>query len=569
MAIRVLSASVVQKIAAGEVIERPASVVRELVENSLDAGARHVRVAIVEGGMREIAVADDGAGIARDEVELAFARHATSKLESLDDLDHLRTLGFRGEALFSIASVAEVGLTTCHRGEDLGTTAIYAFGERRELRGDACSEGTTLTVRDLFANLPARRKFVRRAETEAQQVVATVSRYALAHADVSFSLTVDRREVLHTLGGDLLDAIRRVHGPEIGDALLPASSDYEGMSARGYVSPPSLHRSAARHVDIVVNGRAIQDRALNRAVLEAYRGLLPVGRYPVAVILLDVVPDRIDVNVHPAKSEVRFADPDRAFQTVYHAVREAVTQADLVPTMTIGDQPAAAAQWSARQALIEPARHAVGSLPPLDVAIEQGVPVTANSLPPLRPVGQIRQTYIVAEGPDGLYLVDQHAAHERVLFERFMRQRTEGIAAGQPLLTPLPLAIGAQRAAALPRLRDRLLQFGIDLEPFGPETALIRSLPAILAQRGGPIEPALLDIIDSLAGGDEERWLEHSLVRLVCHSAVRAGETLALPQMREILSELEGTRSPRTCPHGRPTMLHLSTNQMEREFRRR
>ncbi|MHB0879240.1 MAG: DNA mismatch repair endonuclease MutL, partial [Anaerolineae bacterium] len=510
MAIRVLSAAVVQKIAAGEVIERPASVARELIENSLDAGARHVRVAIVEGGMREISVGDDGVGIARDEVELAFARHATSKLESLADLDHLRTLGFRGEALYSIASVAEVTLTTCHQGESVGTTAVYAFGERRELRGDAVSPGTTIVVRDLFADLPARRKFVRRPETEAQQVVATVSRYALAHADVSFTLTVDRREVLHTLGGDLLDAIRRVHGPEIGDSLLPAAQDGDAMSAHGFVSPPSLHRAAARHIDIFVNGRAIQDRALNRAVVEAYRGLLPAGRYPIAVILLDVAPDRLDVNVHPAKSEVRFAEPDKAFQVVYRAVREAVTQGDLVPSLSVGmSQLDPSAQWSARQALIEPTRSSAGTLP---ASLEQGAQPAATriaaaddrSLPLLRPIGQIRQTYIVAEGPDGLYLVDQHAAHERVLFERFMRERTAGISASQPLLTPLPLAIGAQRAAALPRLQERLKQFGIELEPFGPETALLRALPAFLAQRGVPVEPAVLDINDSLAGGDEE-----------------------------------------------------------------
>jgi len=568
MPIQLLAQEVVQKIAAGEVIERPASVVRELVENCLDAGARRVSVSIGGGGLSEIRVADDGGGIAAGEVELAFTRHATSKIAVLEDLERLSTLGFRGEALASIAAVGDVTLTSQRPGEPAGVRAHFAFGERRELRPEASPPGTTVSVRDLFANLPARRKFLRRPVSEAQQIVALVSRYAVAHCDVAFSLEAEGRPVLRTLGGGLLDAIRRVHGPEVGDELFPFELSAGGARVHGYAAPPSLHRSSSRFVDIFVNGRWVQDRILARAVADAYRSLLPSGRFPIVTLLVDLPPDRVDANVHPAKSEVRFAEPERLFDMVRRALRQVLGAAAPVPPLAAGQASGALGQdWAARQALLRLS----GVAPSVAGESVEGVdpPRPSGALPPLRVVGQVQQMYIIAEAPDGLYLVDQHAAHERVLFERFLHQRSAGKTVSQGLIAPLSVQVGAERSALLPALSDRLAQLGFEVEGFGNDVMLVRAVPAMLAHDGREMQRALLEVMDSLAGGDDERWLEHSLVRLVCHSAVRAGETLDLGRMREILRELEATASPRTCPHGRPTMLYLSASHMAREFRRR
>ncbi|MGQ9552793.1 MAG: DNA mismatch repair endonuclease MutL [Anaerolineae bacterium] len=568
MPIQILPQEVVQKIAAGEVIERPASVVKELIENALDAGATEISVQISDGGLSEIRVADNGCGIPRSEIELAFTSHATSKMSSLEDLDRLSTLGFRGEALASIAVVADVSLTTCHKTEQVGTKAHFVFGKKRQVLQEARGTGTTVSVRDLFANVPARRKFLRKPTTEGQSVISLVSRYAIAHSQVSFRLQADGRQVLQTVGSDLLDAIRRVQGPEIGDALLPFDFSEAGLRAYGYASPPSLHRAAARYVDIFVNGRWIQDRLLSRAVAEAYRSLLPSGRFPVVYLLMEVPPAKLDVNVHPAKSEVRFAEPERVFQIAFRAVRSAISDSSLVPSLV----PIEAGSGSGTGQQSQQAIFHLGSLVPQPSALAQPAitrPSSISALPPLRAVGQIQQTYIVAEGPDGLYLIDQHAAHERVLFERFLQERSSGPAIVQGLIPPLPVSLGATRCSQLAKVSAKLQELGFDIEPFGPDVVLARSVPAMLAQRGAPLESALLDVFDSLANGDEDRWLEHTLVRLVCHSAIRAGETLDLAQMREILRALENTGTPRTCPHGRPTMLYLSASQVEREFRRR
>jgi DNA mismatch repair protein MutL len=559
----------VEKIAAGEVIERPASVVKELIENSLDSGASRIEVHVAGGGLSEITVQDDGGGIPAAEVEVAFRRHATSKLLSFDDLSRLRTLGFRGEALASISAVSEVTLTTRYHQEEAGSRVLVRFGEPPQRHPEPHGSGTVVTVRNLFANVPARRRFLRSPTTETQQVVSLVSRYAVAHPRVAFALSVDGREILRTVGGGLLDAIRRVYGPEVGDALVPFDRREDGLRVQGYAGPPSLHRSSARYLDTFVNGRLVQDRLLTRAVMEAYRDLLPSRRYPVVILLLECDSDQVDVNVHPAKAEVRFANPDRVFAVCHRVLRDAVADPTIVPSIG-GAFPQDEAGLESRQALlqlvpaarqdVEPEWNAEGpdSLPPASL----------SSLPPLRPVGQIQLTYIVAEGPDGLYLIDQHAAHERILYEQFMARRAREGSATQTLISPITVELGPERGSRLDGLLPRLQEMGFSAEPFGPGALILRGIPSMLAERGGSVEDALLDLLDSLSHGDEERWLEHSLVRLVCHSAIRAGERLEYAEMRQILRDLEATSSPRTCPHGRPTMLYLSSTQVEREFRR-
>jgi len=568
MPICVLDPRVVEKIAAGEVIERPASVVKELIENSLDAGATRIAVSVSGGGLQELTVSDDGCGIPAAEIETAFLPHATSKLTQLDDLERLKTLGFRGEALASIAAVADVAVATRHRDEEVGSLVRVRYSGRESRRSEPRGEGTVVTVRDLFSNVPARRRFLRRPLTEAQNVISVVSRYAIAHADVAFSLTVDGRETLRTLGGGLQDAIRRVYGPEIGDSLVPFAQDQPGLRVHGYAGPPSVHRSTTRFLDSFVNGRLVQDRMLTRAVMEAYRDLLPGRRYPVAVLLVEIDGAAVDVNVHPAKAEVSFAEPDRVFQLTMRALRAAVSQPDLVPSF--GELPSVEADPSRQELLrLMPVGADRGSWPiPDEDEGRDPPPASLHALPPLRPVGQIQLTYIVAEGPDGMYLVDQHAAHERILYERFLAKRGDGDSVSQALLSPLPVELGPDRAARAETLLSQLADMGFQVEPFGPGALLVRSVPAMLAEAGAPIENALLDLVDTLAHSDRERWLEHSLVRLVCHAAVRAGQRLEYAEMQHLLRDLEATSSPRTCPHGRPTMLYLSAGQLEREFGR-
>ncbi len=569
MPICVLDPQVVEKIAAGEVIERPASVVKELVENSLDSGAGRIDVAVAGGGLSEISVSDDGCGIPAAEIEVAFLRHATSKLVAFDDLDHLATLGFRGEALASISAVADVTVATRYGDEPAGSLVRVQHSSVHARRMEPRGAGTTVTVRDLFANVPARRRFLRRPLTETQQVVSVVSRYAIAHPDVSFSLTVDGRDTLRTLGGGLLDAIRRVHGPEIGDSLVPFEQEQAELRVHGYAGPPALHRSTSRFLDTFVNGRLVQDRMLTRAVMEAYRDLIPSRRYPVAVLLLEIESRQVDVNVHPAKAEVRFADPDRVFQVSLRALRSAVVQPDLIPSIGLPLPPDA--DTESRQALLRLVPTGVdqrGWPAPPDDQGQDPPAASLHSLPPLRPVGQIQLTYIVAEGPDGVYLVDQHAAHERILYEQYLARQQDGAEVSQSLLSPLPVELGPDRASRLEGILPQLLEMGFVVEPFGPGAVLVRAIPAILAESGSPVEAALLDVIDTLAHSGRERWLEHSLVRLVCHAAVRAGQRLEYPEMQRLLRDLEATSSPRTCPHGRPTMLYLSAGLLEREFRR-
>ena len=555
--INILPPEVVEKIAAGEVIERPASVVKELIENALDAGARRIEVRVRAAGLAEITVSDDGTGISAGEVPLALKRHATSKIHGLEDLQSLSTLGFRGEALAAIAAVATISLVTRARGEDVATSITAENGNIGIPEPASRDYGTTVRVMGLFSAIPARRKFLRHPATENKHIVATVAAYALAHHNVGFSLWIDDRLILQTYGAGLQDAARRILGPEVADELLPLSAAGEGMELSGFLSPPHLHRASGREIEFLVNGRRVEDRVLLRAVMDAYRAILPAGRYPIVVLLLRLRADLLDVNVHPAKAQVRYSCPDAVYGLVYNAARQALSRAS-PPKAEFRPQPRLEFQSLGAGA---PVQAGMPLLPRADGSL--------HSLPPLRTVGQIHSTYIVAEGPDGLYLVDQHAAHERILYERFLREREAGSPARQALLAPIPIRVGAQRALALPELAPKLAELGFALEPFGPETVLLREVPALLAERPAAIEEAFLDALDALSGPQQEHWLERTLVRLVCHAAIRAGDVLDLPRMRQLLEELERTEKPRTCPHGRPTMLYWSADQVQLQFRRR
>jgi DNA mismatch repair protein MutL len=609
MPIRILAPHEAAKIAAGEVIERPASVVKELVENALDAGATSIAVAVREGGLALIRIADDGCGIEPGELRLAFERHATSKVASEDDLWRVATLGFRGEALPSIAAAGEIDVVTRVAGNDVGARIRLRDGEVIEEGSGATPPGTVFTVRRLFSAQPARLKFLRSPPSEASQVTAVVTHYAMAYSEVRFELSVDGKTVLRTTGsGSVADAVAAVYGHEVAAAAIDvdtaAASDGEA-AVRGVVCDPRVHRSSRNYIGLYVNRRWVKNRALTFAVEEAYQGMLPVGRRPVAVLNVTVPPDEVDVNVHPTKAEVRLRHERAVFGSLQRAVRRAVADRGMVPAASAGvwggertadgRPPLFLTQRPARMPMPSPATSALGRQAAAPLAGPEAPPAShgdpaphadgaatvatmAERLPLLRAVGQVNATYVVAEGPDGMYLVDQHAAHERVLYERFLASVRAGRPDVQGLLEPLTVELGAPRRALLSEHAAAFAGLGFDIEHFGDTAYVVRSVPASL--RGDDVAAAIAELLDRLArdddaggpaaGGRAAAAPEHRVAAsLACHAAVRAGMAMSEQEQRELLRLLEACEAPRTCPHGRPTVVHLAADAIAREFRRK
>jgi DNA mismatch repair protein MutL len=593
MPIHLLSDDLVSKIAAGEVIERPASVVKELIENSIDAGAREIKIEIRGGGQRLIRVSDDGCGIPAAEVALAFARHATSKLNSVDDLFRLQTLGFRGEALPSIAAVSRVTLITRARAESVGTQMRVEGGKIIEQRAQGAPAGTIVTVEDLFRYVPARLKFLKTPATETARIVELVHAYAMAFPALHFSLVSDDRLLFQSPGtGALFDVLVKVFGIEVASQMLhvspsgfqkaaPPASDLqpetfnlqpETLQVTGFVSPPSLTRATRKYMFFFVNHRWVQDHTLQHAVIEAYHTALMVGRLP--MVMLDIVlpSDAVDVNVHPAKSQVRFRDAQAVFRAVQYAVRATLTAHAPIPNITfthsVPTDERRATNDTQRAIELQRPLPTTSHPSPSDAASISNL--QSSALPMLRVLGQILSTYIIAEGPDGLYLIDQHAAHERVLYEQLMAEHASATIATQALLEPLVLHLTPAQAAALETHRTALESVGFQFEDFGAHTLLLRAVPA--AMRAGDPREALARILDELEQGEMplEKSAEAHLIASVCRGiAVRGGQVLSLEEMRELVRRLEQTSAPRTCPHGRPTMIQLSIGQLQKEFGRK
>lgn len=578
MPIHLLASEVAAKIAAGEVIERPASVAKELLENAIDAGADDIRVEIAQGGRSLVRISDNGCGIPAAEVELAFARHATSKLTSADDLYRVRTLGFRGEALASIASVSRLTLTTRAADESIGTQVRYEGGEllRREPFGR--SGGTTIQVENLFYNTPARLKFLRSDPTEAGHIARLVTSYALAFPTIRFILEHNGRQVLRTLGtGQLHDCLIALFGLDVAEQMLAlnAAAPEIGVTLDGYISSPALHRANRTDLILFVNSRWVQDSTLAFGICEGYRTLLPNGRYPMAIIKINLPPEEVDVNIHPTKREVRFRRGRELMGALQRAVRSQLMA--LHPVPAVNSSLESNEQWQRRQALLN-----AGSYTPtlgLNAALTgatnksllpqwQNPEPASERLPMLRVVGQIAQTYIIAEGPGGLYLIDQHAAAERIRFEELRTQQQQNGIAAQDLLDPLPLEFSPQQALLLEAHLSELPLFGLELIPFGGQTFLVKRIPVGL--NSNEVRAALVEMLDTAQNQAQGfSWEEQALITLACHTAVRAGQSLALEEMRELVRRLEGSQLPHSCPHGRPTMVHMSRAQLDKEFARR
>ena len=566
MPIHLLTPEVSSQIAAGEVIERPASVVKELIENAIDAGARSISVAVNEAGKRLIEVADDGMGIPGDELSLAVSRHATSKLLNAEDLFHISTLGFRGEALASVASVSRLTLTTRLPAAQSGARMHVEGGRNSEVEPVGAPAGTVVCVEDLFFNVPARLKFLKADVTERRAIDALMTRYALAYPHIRFKVTQDGVLALQTAGdGDRRAILAALYGVEVARQLLEITAQETGIHLSGHISPTSVTRSNRREITVFVNGRWVQDAALTTAVVQAYHTLLMVGRYPLGALFLEIEPEDVDVNVHPAKAEVRFKNPDRVFGFVQRAVRRGLLAYSPVPAVT-------PQVWGSAIPQPDPAWEFAHE--DLSAGMQAGsqaaTPPAPGRLPLLRLIGQIGGAYLVAEGPDGLYLVDQHAAHERVLFEKLLRAHEDKRLASQVLLTPSTVTLPPEAAVLLASQLPALQHLGFGVEEFGPNTFQVRAVPAVLG--GGEPSAAIRAVVEDFEEDETplQGEIEKRLAARVCkRMAVKAGQSLTLEEQRALIEDLEACDSPRTCPHGRPTMIHLSVEMLERQFGRR
>lgn len=619
--IRKLDELTISRIAAGEVVEGPASVVKELVENSIDAGASRIDVAIRQGGRTWIAVADDGAGIPSDQLRLAVERHATSKLDNDRSLAAISSLGFRGEALAAICSVARVTIVSRVREEADGRRLVIQGGRVVEDEPSGAPVGTRITVEHLFRDVPARLAFLAGDAAESGRVTDVVTRYALAYPDRRFTLERNDKRVFESPGrGGLKAAITAVLGGDIARDLIDVaySESFDGSSdidrlvrVRGAAGSAHVHRANRRGITLFVNGRSIKDARLMAAVVQAYRTRIPERRFPIAVLSIELPPDAVDVNVHPAKTEVRFKAPDRMFRVVRDAVIGALGAGRIGAGMERpGGAAAKSGGWGPSARLWRPPEHdatgatgaigAIGGIGAIgegrseygavglpddgrstaelgkepggergdEVDTRESVDERSDRLPPLRVLGQIARCYIVAEGPGALYLIDQHAAHERVVFEALLART--GAPASQNLLEPLVVDLTPDESEAFERLGDELGRIGFAAERFGESAAIVRAIPEVLA--GADPAGLFRDVLQSVLEDEPAvaRAIEERLARAACkRGSVKAGQALSDVEIRALVDALERCDAPHTCPHGRPTVIVFEGDALERSFGRR
>ena len=600
--IRLLPEQVANQIAAGEVVERPASVVKELVENSLDAEARRITVTVKNGGRSLVNVADDGFGMSRDDALLALERHATSKIARAEDLHSITSLGFRGEAIPSIAAVSRFTLTSRERGVLGGTQIEIAGGKILSVTDVGAAEGTVVEVRNLFFNLPARRKFLRSIPTETAHIEHIVTLCALAHPNVAFKLVVDGREVFHLAPtNDLRGRLRELYGAQLVEELIAVELSRGDVRITGHIGKPGVSRADRRQQHLFVNQRPVESKGINYALLEGYHTALMKGKFPVTFLFIDIDPGLVDVNIHPAKREVRFRDEASVRQCVIDAVRAA-----LEPE-TAGFHPVQREGWPQNQQRIVGPRPHSPFAPPLALRGEAAAPPPAQQSnlidvprnrgegealpaaasakaglgePPVdvrteegtwRVLGVIGQLYVLIESPEGLVLMDQHAAHERVLFEKMLRELESDSAPAQKLLLPLTLELDARDAAFLHANQKTLHKLGIGVNEFGERTFLIDALPPYFPTAN--LAQTFRDIIDELRQTGEEvharRLTEDKIATTVCRHAVKAHDPLRGEELRALLQQLHQCELPYTCPHGRPTMIQISYAELEKKFGRK
>lgn len=591
-----LDPELISKIAAGEVVERPASVVKELVENALDAGARSIRIEVRDAGSSLIKVSDDGSGMAREDALLAPKRHTTSKLDSAEDLFSIATLGFRGEALASIAAVAKVRIRTRTAAEDVGTEVLV---EGTDIRASdiAVPNGTSVDVRDLFYNTPARRKHLKSPATEMRHIIDLVQRYTLAYPEVSFTLLSGGQEILSAPAtGDQLSAIVAIYGSRFAKELLPVMFKSAHLAVSGFVSRPTLTKPNTQHQSIYINRRFVTNPTVSRAINDAYHTLMHLERKPVAILNITLNPKHVDVNVHPTKREVRLGHEEVVYQAVFEAVRKTLAENRLIsdeefemqdtlpitqkqPLSVQKAQSASSAGFArggavtgATQAQV--ARDADAAAPSISALSQEHLEQVSTDVagterfPDLTVIGQLHNTYVLTESEDGLCIVDQHAAQERVFYEKYMEHRYATAMDTQQLLSPAILELSPAEMRLVEENRDLLKELGYELDQFGPNAVVAATAPVLFGkvQQEGFFRDLISELADCRDLSRDKR--EERIIRMSCKSAVKANDPLSLARMREILTELSQCRMPFTCPHGRPTLFRVTLHELEKRFKR-
>ncbi len=559
----VLPKNVVEKIAAGEVVERPASVVKELIENSIDANAKKIRIEFWRGGKKEIIVKDDGIGMSREDAILAFKRHATSKIRSEEDLEKITTLGFRGEALPSIAAVAKVEMVTRSEEDIVGTRIVIEGGEVKKVESVSAPRGTTVKVKDLFYNTPARKKFLKSVAAETSQIIDIATKYALAYPEKHIVLINEGKEVFNAPPSDDLENIAYVLGIDIAKSMLRVERKEDYVKIEGYISKPDKTLGNRSGMHIFVNGRYVRDEFLYDSVISGYRNLLFRKRYPYCVLRVEVPPDKVDVNVHPAKITVKFEDEELLRKVITKAVWEALIPQRLIPKPDI---PA--------KTRVEVKREVAAKKLPLEPkpALKEKTPERIEEfwgeyrLPPMEILGQVEDTYIVAKYSGGIALIDQHAAHERIRYEKLLRSMDEK--KYQNLIAPRVLSLSKREIEEIYQYREDLEKVGFEFEEFGENTIAVRKIPVVLTR---DVEEFLRELLSELR---RKRFVKKSEVldeivkNVACRGAIKANEPLTDEKMRAILSDLRKCENPFTCPHGRPTVIFLNRESIEKMFKR-
>lgn len=583
--VQILDKITANQIAAGEVVENPASVVKELVENALDAGATQVEVTVFEGGTEYIRVVDNGNGMNKEDAETAVLRHATSKLRTAEDLLNLATLGFRGEALPSIASVSHFSLITRTNDVDMATAIKIDGGGTAEVSETGGNLGTTIVVENLFYNVPARRKFLKSVPTELRHITETISKLALGRTDVAFKLINGDKEVLATSGdGDLKTAIRSLYGSQVADNLLAVDYVFENVKVKGYISKPTLLKNTRQWQSIFINGRYISNLMISKAISHAYQSMIPKSGFPFAVLQLELDRASVDVNVHPQKAEVKFSDEGVIYRAVYHALDKALTKpneakrSEQVETViehnrqTVYEevpmfQPSAVVTQEVHENFV-PFTQAMEEIQREEViAVDRDIHDSNENSVQLWPIGQVDRTFIIAQSAKSLFLIDQHAAHERILYDKLVL--SHGKVDVTPLLVPIYVDMEAEDVELMGKNREILLELGVDAEPGGEKVLRINALPVdITNDKASDFLQEIAKYLRENRNINQAELRAEVLHMTACKAAIKAGLELNMRQMRDLIIQLMNTTHPFTCPHGRPCMIEITSDELYKMFKR-
>jgi len=603
-AVKVLDPSVANQIAAGEVIERPASVVKELIENAIDAGSTIISIAVENGGIDLIRVADNGSGMSREDATLALQRHATSKIVNTSDLTSLSTLGFRGEALPSIAAVSKLEVFTRLPEAIEATKITVKGGIIQSIEPAGAPAGTVVNVRDLFFNTPARKKFLKSPVAEFGQIIDIVNKLALAYPQIAFHLVHNQREYLSTTGrGNLLDTIMQIYGKEVARQLITLNYHHNGCVIKGFIGKPSLNRANRNQQVFFVNGRYIKSRLISNALEDAYHTLLMLNRYPFAILSIHLPSSELDVNVHPAKIEIRFSDEKTVYEKIHTAVKQALQSASLIPEVSLETaEPKIAALKTEQQSLAiddikhnqisedvsfshrnnllneSPAayRHLLTEKQVVNaqVSSESQTELEESSAQKrdrlfLLPIGQIDNTYIIAQGDACMFIIDQHAAHERVLYEQYMQQNNKAINI-QELLFPLSIELSPVEYSVVNENKSCFRELGFVIDEFGMNSILIRGIPVSLNSSSclEVVKELIEYVMQNYRGKSPAEMKEGMIITMACKAAIKAGKRLDSSEINDLINQLLSTSNPYTCPHGRPTLIKMTVYELEKKFKR-